>query len=98
MAKTNFLLLLAAAALLWGCTPRTGSPEAADQDHRINREVKVLLEQDPTLRGIWPSCREGVVTLTGKVTSREACKKALRLADDISGVREVINKIEIHEK
>jgi osmotically-inducible protein OsmY len=43
------------------------------------------------------SSRNGVVTLTGTVSSLRACERATRLAETVRGVRSVINRIGIDQ-
>ena len=76
--------------------------EAADisGDARIENEVKSKFAADDMIksRNIRISSKDGVVTLKGSVRSSAEQDEAVRLANSVSGVREVRNEIIIDTK
>lgn len=76
--------------------------EAADisGDARIENEVKSKFAADDMIksRNIRISSKDGVVTLKGSVRSSAEQDEAVRLANSVSGVREVRNEIVIDTK
>lgn len=76
--------------------------EAADisGDTKIENEVKSKFAADDMIksRNIRISSRDGVVTLKGSVRSTEEQDQAMRLANSVSGVREVRNELLIDTK
>lgn len=69
----------------------------ATDDARITATVKAKLLGDPDLSGwaISVSTTDGVVTLSGKVSSPEDIGKAIVLAMQTDGAREVISTIQV---
>jgi osmotically-inducible protein OsmY len=76
--------------------------EAADisGDSRIENEVKSKFAADDMIksRNIRITSRDGLVTLRGSVLSTEEQDQAVRLANSVSGVREVKNELIIDSK
>ena len=100
--KMNFLASLVFAVLvLAGCTSITG--QTAGQyvdDSTITASVKAKLAQDKlgTLTRVDVDTTNRVVTLTGVVQSPEDRTRAERLAQEVGGVREVKNNLQVQKK
>ena len=98
----NFLASLVAAMLLFaGCTSMTG--QTAGQyvdDSTITASVKAKLAQDKlgTLTRVDVDTTNRVVTLNGIVQSPEDRSRAERLAQEVGGVREVKNNLQVQKK
>jgi len=71
------------------------SYEEARADNRIAAAVNRRLVRAPGLRAtdIHVACRNGVITLTGRVATSEAAHRAAQLARDVAGVRGVNNAL-----
>jgi hypothetical protein len=69
----------------------------ATADGRVTTEVKAKLFKDSDLSGwdIHVSTTAGVVTLSGKVSSPELIGKAMSLALDTDGARQVISTLQV---
>jgi hyperosmotically inducible periplasmic protein len=66
-------------------------------DARAVTEIKAKYAMDPTL-SVWKisvSCNQGHVTLSGTVSSPDDIGKAVALALDADGVRDVTSKIQV---
>ena len=104
MKKLQVLLLalaLAAPLASVGCgagavSPRRNAAAAPVDDPTITTRVKTALLNEP---GIPPSIDvqtfQGVVTLSGKVKSKDDEAKAMAVARTIRGVTDVKSKLEI---
>lgn len=70
---------------------------SAAEDARTTAIIKAKLLRDPDLSGwaISVSTTDGVVTLSGKVSSPEDIGKAILLAINTDGVHEVISTIQV---
>ena len=79
--------------------PHRGKGPAQRTDERVKSDVEDMLTEDSWLDAsdIQVSVQSGVVTLTGTVDSREAKRRAEDLADQVSGVRDVLNNLRIAE-
>lgn len=64
-------------------------------DDNISDRVKVKLAEDTVVKGgaLTVDVKNGVVTLTGKVTNESQKNKAEKLAKKIQGVKSVNNQI-----
>lgn len=71
----------------------------ATADTRINTLIrgKLIASPDLSVRTISVSAADGVVTLTGTVSSAEDIAKAILLAVETPGVHQVISKIEVRQ-
>ena len=77
-------------------TPRQSAAAAPTDDPTITARVKTVLINDRTLSStIDVQTNQGVVTLTGKVKSKEEESKAIELARSVHGVSDVKSKLEI---
>ena len=77
-------------------TPRQSAVAAPTDDPTITARVKTVLINDRTLSStIDVQTTQGVVTLTGKVKSKDEESKAIELARTIHGVTDVKSKLEI---
>ena len=89
-------ILLAAAALsLTACSPtaqQRGTGEYID-DAVITSKVKAAFAADPTVKAteVQVETFKGTVQLSGFVSSRESAQKAVQLAREVKGVKEVRN-------
>jgi hyperosmotically inducible periplasmic protein len=70
---------------------------AATDDASISARVKARLLNDTEVRAtnIDVSTVNGVVTMTGTVSSKAGEARAVQLAQQVSGVKNVISKLEI---
>jgi osmotically-inducible protein OsmY len=90
-ARHGVVLLL---LLLAGGGCRAISP---DTDTRIEAEIKARLVAETTanLTRLGVLSHDGTVYLTGTVQSREAREQAERLTRSVTGVRRIVNGLEI---
>jgi osmotically-inducible protein OsmY len=109
-----FAAALAAGAVLSGSTaaPSYSTRAASYQgarfyfadkqlsDDSIHDLVKRKLANDPDVKGgaLDIEVKEGVVTLRGKVETDKLKQKAERLAKKVSGVKKVVNEIQLSTK
>jgi len=89
------ILVTAAALGLAACAPsahRQGTGEYID-DAVITSKVKAAFAADPTVKAteVKVDTFKGSVQLSGFVESRESAQKAVQLAREVKGVREVRN-------
>ncbi|HBF51700.1 MAG: BON domain-containing protein [Pseudomonadota bacterium] len=89
------ILVTAAALGLAACAPtahRQGTGEYID-DAVITSKVKAAFAADPTVKAteVKVDTFKGTVQLSGFVESRESAQKAVQLAREVKGVREVRN-------
>lgn len=82
-------LVLSAGLILAAAKPVT--------DDFISDSVRQKLAQDSLVKGgaIAVDVKEGVVTLSGKVQESKQKAKAERIAKKVSGVKSVVNSIQI---
>jgi hypothetical protein len=68
-------------------------------DDRIREDVNDRLTDDPWVDAsdIDVQVRQGIVTLSGRVDSREAKRRAEDIAESCSGVRDVTNQIRVEK-
>jgi len=96
IAQRFTAILAAAAALsLTACAPtahQQGTGEYID-DAVITSKVKAAFAADPTVKAteVQVETFKGTVQLSGFVESRESAQKAVQLARDVKGVKEVRN-------
>lgn len=89
-------ILIAAAALsLTACgstAQQRGTGEFVD-DAVITSKVKAAFAADPTVKAteVQVETFKGTVQLSGFVSSRESAQKAMQIARDVKGVKEVRN-------
>jgi osmotically-inducible protein OsmY len=76
---------------------RGKGPAAQRTDDQITAVIEAALTDDPWLdaSGVQVSVQQGIVTLTGTVSSREGKRRAEALADRVGGVRDVHNTLTI---
>ncbi|MDN4057042.1 BON domain-containing protein [Massilia sp. YIM B02769] len=89
------ILVTAAVLGLAACAPtahRQGTGEYID-DAVITSKVKAAFAADPTVKAteVKVDTFKGTVQLSGFVESRESAQKAVQLAREVKGVREVRN-------
>lgn len=72
----------------------------ATADARVTTAIKTKLVKDPDLSAwdIHVSTTDGVVTLSGRVSSPELIGKAMELALDTDGARQVISTLQVKPK
>ena len=77
-------------------TPQQSAAAAPSDDPTITARVKTVLINDRTLSStIDVQTSQGVVTLSGKVKSKDEESKAIELARTVRGVTDVKSKLEI---
>jgi osmotically-inducible protein OsmY len=77
-------------------SPRQSAAAAPTDDPTITARVKTVLINDRTLSStIDVQTSQGVVTLSGKVKSKDEESKAIELARAVRGVTDVRSKLEI---
>jgi hyperosmotically inducible protein len=97
MARFSLYPLVLALVLATGCTT-SQSPERQIDDTAITASVKSQLATDielSTITGIEVNTTNGVVTLSGQVSSDAAKRRAGEIADNVDGVVRVTNNIEV---
>ena len=69
----------------------------ATADARVTASIKAKLVRDPDLSawGVHVSTTDGVVTLSGSVSSPELIGKAMELALDTDGAQQVVSTIQV---
>ncbi len=96
IAQRFTAILVAAAALsLSACAPTATSEGTGEyiDDAVITSKVKAAFAADPTVKAteVQVETFKGRVQLSGFVESRESAQKAVQLARDVKGVKEVRN-------
>ena len=92
-----FPLVLVLALAVGGCNTAQ-SPEQQVDDTAITATVKTQLATDielSTITGIEVDTRNGVVTLSGKVSSDAVKRRAETITQNVDGVVRVTNDIEV---
>jgi osmotically-inducible protein OsmY len=91
-----FLPLASVACGGGAISPRRNSATAPPDDLTITTRVKTVLINDPAISAtIDVQTYQGVVTLSGKVKSKDEEAKAIAAARSIRGVTDVKSKLEI---
>jgi hyperosmotically inducible protein len=90
-----FSILVITTVLLGACGPRS-IPQALD-DATITARVKTVLLNDPQVGAtkIDVDTANGVVTMSGTVKSTAEEQRALALARQVSGVKEVRSSLQV---
>lgn len=96
IAQRFTAMLVAAAALsLSACAPTATSEGTGEyiDDAVITSKVKAAFAADPTVKAteVQVETFKGRVQLSGFVESRESAQKAVQLAREVKGVKEVRN-------
>lgn len=86
----SFILLI---SLLIAAPHAWGAPSMTDADITIKVEEELLFDPAVPANAINVSTSEGVVTLTGVVSSLLGKERAARIAETVRGVRSVVNRI-----
>ena len=94
--KRTVWALGASALFLAACGPKRPA-EVAARDVEIERAVLWEFRNDRRFDDIRISCREGVVTLSGRVDSREIGEEALERARTASDAK-VVSALEIRPR
>ncbi len=102
LAKSVFVGCMAvAAATTVGCTPTRTQKSAGEivDDGVITAKVKAALIEDPVTKAhqINVDTYRGVVQLSGFVDDSKAKNRALEVARNVGGVKEVRNNLEIKQ-
>jgi hyperosmotically inducible periplasmic protein len=89
-------LAVCVSLLTAGCRDRTAIAQSID-DATISTRVKTALLNEPSIpvTQIDVETSQGIVTLTGAVASKEEERKAVELARQVKGVRDVKSALEI---
>jgi osmotically-inducible protein OsmY len=76
-------------------TPKTAAERQADKD--LTDQVQTTLNSDKNLyaRHINLRADSGVVTLSGYVWTPEEMSAAVQIAENVSGVTKVVNRMEV---
>lgn len=92
---TAILVAAAAALSLTACAPTATSQGTGEyiDDAVITSKVKAAFAADPTVKAteVQVETFKGTVQLSGFVESRESAQKAVQLAREVKGVKEVRN-------
>ena len=89
--------VLGVSACGGGMNIHPATAAAATDDASISARVKARLLNDTEVRatGIDVTTANGVVTMTGQVGSKAAEARAVELAHQVSGVKDVVSKLEV---
>jgi hyperosmotically inducible protein len=87
----------------FGAVASAAALMAADKavsDDTLTDRVRMKLAADPIVKGgaIGVDVKEGVVTLSGTLDSDKRKDKAAKLAKKVSGVKSVVNQIQVVAK
>ena len=95
-------ICLILAALIAGCTGdrMSRSTEEAVDDSLLANKVKLALYADKQVSGrqIAVEASQGVVQLSGVVTSLPEAQRAVQLAQGVKGVKEVHDRLTVNRK
>ena len=91
---SRILGLLSAILLLVACQTTSTTGYYTD-DQRLAEAVKARLAAEPGLTRVGITTRDGVVYLTGVADSTERAARAFQLANQVPGVRQVVNQMQI---
>jgi osmotically-inducible protein OsmY len=94
LTAASFAALLAALTCSTACAP---SLAAATDDASITARVRTVLMNDTEIgaRGIEVATSSGVVTISGVVRSPDEAERALELAREVEGVRDVRSTLQV---
>jgi osmotically-inducible protein OsmY len=100
---THALLLTAGLSIGAGAQPPRPSYFADKQpasDDLIHDNVKRRLANDADVKGgaLEIDVKDGVVTLRGKLETQRLIEKATKLARKVTGVKKVVNEIQLSTK
>lgn len=94
-----FALALVAAVFVAGCGARAGSATAggAMDDATITARVKTAFVNDPliSIARLDVETSKGVVTLSGRVKTKDEEAQAIRLARTVKGVTDVKSALQV---
>ncbi|MBV8544776.1 MAG: BON domain-containing protein [Acidobacteria bacterium] len=90
----NLILTLAMTAALVGCSNWNRATPAPLDNAATTAEVKKNLLSD-SLTGIDVDTRDGVVTLSGHLPTRDARRTAVHDASKVKGVHRVVDNIAV---
>jgi len=89
-------LLVGWLVVAGSCEPPSVPEDLAARDLEIRTDVKSLLNAEgDAFLDVFPECREGVVTLKGRVASAEGAARAVEIAREAAGVRGVVDALEV---
>lgn len=95
----GFLIAIAASVMMSGCAGWFAEPDPnlGSQDAALATKVKTAFIKDAELNAapISVEVSEGIVQLTGFVETETKKQQATVVAQDVSGVTEVVNEIEV---
>jgi hyperosmotically inducible periplasmic protein len=89
---------LLCSALLCVCLSAGAFAQKAEpSDDRITDQVSMRLAVDPDVKGgaLKVTSKDGVVTITGRVDTDKAKRKAEKLAKKVKGVKSVTNDVTV---
>jgi osmotically-inducible protein OsmY len=100
--RHNAAVLLLAAVTCWGCTSTPSQPSTgqAIEDGIVTAKVKQKLVEDPVTKPhqITVETFKGRVQLSGFVETDQARNRALQLARDTKGVKQVKDAMEVRKE
>lgn len=72
-------------------------PLGADADEWISAEVRRVLQRDDRIDAstLRVETRDGVVVLSGVASTLDQVRRALRLAGQVRGVEQIVNRIRV---
>ena len=99
MQLVRLAVLPSLTLLLIGCARSDDATPGPATDASITAAVKteLLVESFTPALHIHVATNDRVVTLTGKVKSREDKDEAVRIAGNVGGVRSVQDQLDIHQ-
>ena len=89
-----FIAVILLVTLITGCGKTVGD---TFDDATVTTRVKIVLINDPVIRAdrIEVATFKGVVTLSGRVNTKQEEEKAIALARTVRGVKEVKSTLQI---
>lgn len=96
----TFLLILAVAVIVSACGGKSVATSGPMDDHTISTRVKTAFLNDPLVGGLRIDVEtfKGVVTLRGRVKTKQEEQKAVQLARTIRGVADVKSELQIEQQ
>lgn len=95
----TLIVMLMLPVLLSACAGKSVSTAAAPDDHTISVRVKTAFINDPLVGALRIDVEtfKGVVTLRGRVKTKDEEQKAMQIARTIRGVVDVKSELQIEQ-
>ncbi len=95
----TLILILALPLLVTACAGKSIATTGPLDDHTISTRVKTAFLNDPVVGGLRIDVEtfKGVVTLRGRVKTKDEEQKAVQLARTIRGVTDVKSELQIEQ-